>query len=177
MSEIVAKRYVKALIQDTSTEDIQSLYDKLVQIGSAYSDEKFNAILSSSDISGSKKVELILSFVEDGRSEKLNNFIKFLGEKQRLDILPYIVKNLQDELAAKTNSYTGVIYTNTPLNEEDVEKLRTQFANKFNVSLELEQNVCDYDGIKVDIDGLGCEIAFSKQRLKSQMIEHILKAV
>ena len=39
------------------------------------------------------------------------------------------------------------------------------------------QNVCDYDGIKVDIDGLGVEISFSKDRLKSQLIDHILKAV
>jgi F-type H+-transporting ATPase subunit delta len=37
--------------------------------------------------------------------------------------------------------------------------------------------VNNYDGIKVDIDGLGVEIGFAKSKFKSQMIEHILKAV
>ena len=45
------------------------------------------------------------------------------------------------------------------------------------LALQLTQNICDYDGIKVDIDGLGVEVGFSKERLKSQLIHHILKAV
>jgi F-type H+-transporting ATPase subunit delta len=175
MSEMIANIYVKALIQDTDIKEVESLYSKLSQIKTAYSVEKFNSILSSSDIQSSKKVELILSFVES--DEKLTNFIKLLGEKQRLEIIPDIVKSLKSEIARQTNTYSGIVYTNKALNADDIEKLRTQFANKFNVSLELKQNVCDYDGIKVDIEGLGCEVAFSKQRLKSQMIEHILKAV
>ncbi|MFY4842872.1 F0F1 ATP synthase subunit delta, partial [Aliarcobacter butzleri] len=45
------------------------------------------------------------------------------------------------------------------------------------VKVSLSHNVCEYDGIKVGIDGLGGEISFSKDRLKSQLIDHILKAV
>ena len=48
---------------------------------------------------------------------------------------------------------------------------------KNDVKLSLSQNVGDYDGIKVDIDGLGVEISFSKDRLRAQLIDHILKAV
>jgi hypothetical protein len=40
---------------------------------------------------------------------------------------------------------------------------------------EIEKN--SNNKIKVDIEGLGVEISFSKERLKAQMIEHILKAV
>jgi hypothetical protein len=43
--------------------------------------------------------------------------------------------------------------------------------------LSLVNVVSDYDGIKVDIEGLGVEISFAKNIFKSQMIEHILKAV
>jgi F-type H+-transporting ATPase subunit delta len=156
---------------------LTTIYEQLKQIASAYNDEKFLAILSSSDINGAQKVELVLSFVEGNTTNEFQNFIKLLGEKSRLDIIPDIVDTLEAELAVLNNSYTGVIYTNKELSVDDVEKLRSQFATKFNVELKLEQNVCDYDGIKVDIDGLGCEVAFSKERLKSQMIEHILKAV
>ena len=52
-----------------------------------------------------------------------------------------------------------------------------KFSSKFDVSLKLAQNVCDYDGIKVDIEGLGLEVGFSKDRLKSQLKDYILKAV
>ena len=75
------------------------------------------------------------------------------------------------------NSYTGVIYTNQELSYDSVVSIADQFSRKFNVALSLSQNICDYDGIKVDIDGLGVEISFSKDRLKTQLVDHILKAV
>jgi len=177
MVELVSKRYVKALMIGRDNASLTTLCEQLKKIAAAYSDEKFLAILSSSDIKASQKVELVLSFLEGEVSNELTNFIKLLGEKTRLDIIPDIVESLESELAVLNNSYTGVIYTNKELSVDDIEKLRSQFATKFSVELNLEQKVCDYDGIKVDIDGLGCEIAFSKERLKSQMIEHILKAV
>lgn len=177
MVELVAKRYVKALMIGRDNASLTAIYEQLKQIATAYNDDKFLAILSSSDINGTQKVELVLSFVEGDTSNEFKNFIKLLGEKSRLDIIPDIVDTLENELAVLNNSYTGVIYTNKELSVDDVEKLRAQFAAKFDVELKLEQNVCDYDGLKVDIDGLGCEVAFSKERLKSQMIEHILKAV
>ena len=55
--------------------------------------------------------------------------------------------------------------------------IQNKFSNKFGVNLTLTNEVCDYDGIKVDIDSLGVEIGFEKNKFKSQMIEHILKAV
>ena len=75
------------------------------------------------------------------------------------------------------NSYVGVVYTNLELSSDYVFSIQEQFSRKFNVNLSLSQKICDYDGIKVDIDGLGVEISFSKERLKSQLIDHILKAV
>jgi len=75
------------------------------------------------------------------------------------------------------NSYEGVGYTNVELDSSDLSSIQEKFAKKFDITLALTQNICDYDGIKVDIEGLGVEIGFSKDRFKSQMIEHILKAV
>ena len=104
-------------------------------------------------------------------------WIKLLGENKRLDIIPSIVEELNNQLSVINNNYSGVIYTNNELKKADVKAIAVQFSKKFEVNLTLEQNVCDYDGIKVDIDGLGVEISFSKDRLRTQMIEHILKAV
>jgi len=176
MIDLVAKRYVKALILGKDSNSLNNLYTQLKAIIPAYGDSKFLAIITSSDVKVNDKVEFILSLIENVNGD-ITNLIKLLGEKKRLDILPEIVSHLEKELAVLNNSYTGIVYTNKELNSADMDKLNSQFANKFNVNLELSQNVCDYDGIKVDIDGLGVEVGFSKERLKSQMIDHILKAV
>ena len=176
MVDLVAKRYVKALMVGSDTQKLTTIYDELKVISTAFADDKFLLIIGSSDVDSDKKVELILSFV-DNCSQTVANLIKLLAQKKRLDIIPDIVKELKFEIAVLTNTYDGVIYTSQKLADDEVEKLTNQFAKKFDVNLTLNQNICDYDGIKVDIDGLGCEISFSKERLRTQMIEHILKAV
>jgi len=176
MIELVAKRYVKALMLGKNTKDLTSIYNELKEISSAYKDEKFLLIISSTEVTNNKKADLILSFI-DKCSEVTTNLVKLLSDNKRLDIIPLIVKELEDELSSLNNSYKGVIYTNEELSQDDVDTMNTQFSQKFKVDLELTQNICDYDGVKVAIDGLGVEVGFAKSRLKSQMIDHILKAV
>ena len=176
MSDLVAKRYVKALLDGASTDSVSSIYNDIKQIASAYTDEKFVTIISSTEVSTDKKVELITSFVENSE-QGIKNLIKLLADNKRLNIVPQIASELKKEIAILTNSYEGVVYTNIELSGSDLKSIQDKFAKKFDITLALTQNICDYDGIKVDIEGLGVEIGFSKDRLKSQMIEHILKAV
>lgn len=176
MKDLVAKRYVKALVDGRSSESISAISDKLNQISLAFANEKFNFIISSPEITDKAKVDLIISLV-DGLDNTLSNFIKLLGEKRRLELLPFIAKDLNTQIAKMNNNYVGVVYTNQQLSNDYISSIEKQFSKKFDVKLSLSQNVCDYDGIKVDIDGLGVEISFSKDRLKSQLVDHILKAV
>ena len=176
MNDLIAKRYVKALVDGRDSKTIKALSANLNTISTAYADEKFNSIVSSPEVSDSKKVELVLSLVKK-TDETLTNFVKLLGEKRRLTLLTDIAAELDVQIAKLNNEYVGVVYTNQELSKEYVSSIEEQFSKKFDVNLSLSQNVCDYDGIKVDIDGLGVEISFSKDRLKSQMIDHILKAV
>lgn len=176
MIDLVAKRYVKALMSDRDNAGLTAVYNELKEISSAYTDEKFSLIISSTEVESSKKVELILSFI-DKCSEATTNLVKLLGDNKRLAIIPAIVNELESELSVLNNSFKGVIYTNEELEQSDVDTINSQFAQKFKVDLELTQNICDYNGVKVSIDGLGVEVGFAKSRLKSQMIDHILKAV
>jgi F-type H+-transporting ATPase subunit delta len=176
MIELVAKRYVKALMLDKSKSDLELVYNELKEIASAFNNDKFLLIIKSTDVNSDKKIELILSFIVNC-SDTTSNLVKLLAENKRLNIIPYIVSDLNGKLAVLNNTYNGIIYTNDKLSDQDVDKLTNQFANKFSVALTLTQNICDYNGIKVDIDGLGVEIAFSKSRLKTQMINHIIKAI
>lgn len=176
MSVLIAKRYVKALLDGKDNETISALSKELSVISSAFSDDKFMMILGSIEVSTKDKEELLLSFV-DSCSDATKNLIKLLGANGRLDIIKTISCELDKELADLTNTYTGIIYTNNKLADDYVKSLEEKFASKFDVSLTLVQNICDYDGIKVDIEGLGVEVGFSKDRLKSQLKDHILKAV
>ena len=176
MIDLVAKRYVKALMSDRDTKSLEIVYSELKEISMAFTDEKFLLIISSTEVESSRKVELILSFI-DKCSESTANLVKLLGDNMRLNIIPAIVNELELELSVLNNSFKGVIYTNKELEKSDVDAINSQFSQKFKVDLELTQNICDYDGVKVSIDGLGVEVGFAKSRLKSQMINHILKAV
>ncbi len=176
MTDLVAKRYVKALLIGANAKAITEINKELSQISLAYGESRFNDILASSEVKSEDKVHFILSLNEK-TSNTVTNLIKLLGENKRLDIIPSIVEELDNQLSIINNDYTGVIYTNKKLKAADVKSIEGQFSKKFDVKLSLKQDVCDYDGIKVDIDGLGVEISFSKDRLRSQMIEHILKAV
>lgn len=176
MNDLVAKRYVKALIDGRDNKVVSTVAKSLNTISTAFADEKLNSIISSPEVNDSKKVELVLSLVKKA-DDTLTNLVKLLGEKRRLALLPFIAEELNAQIAIMNNKYVGVVYTNQELSSDYVSSIEAQFSKKFDVNLSLSQNVCDYDGIKVDIDGLGVEISFSKERLKSQMIDHILKAV
>ena len=172
MVDLIAKRYVKALLIGRDTDSITNVYNELKEISSAFLSDKFVSIISSTEI----KTDLIISFVEN-ISVVTKNLIKVLGENKRLDIIPYIVVELKVQVALLSNKYEGLVYTNSALSPEYITSIEEKFSKKFDVNLKLTQEVCDYDGIKVDIEGLGLEISFSKARLKAQLIDHILKAV
>ena len=55
MKDLVAKRYVKALIAGRNKDEITSISSKLNQIASAFSSEKFKSIIASNEVSNSKK--------------------------------------------------------------------------------------------------------------------------
>ena len=176
MVDLIAKRYVKALLIGRDTDSITNIYNELKEISSAFLSDKFVSIISSTEVKTEAKTDLIISFVEN-ISVVTKNLIKVLGENKRLDIIPYIVEELKVQVALISNKYEGLVYTNSALSPEYITSIEEKFSKKFDVNLKLTQEVCDYDGIKVDIEGLGLEISFSKARLKAQLIDHILKAV
>jgi F-type H+-transporting ATPase subunit delta len=176
MVDLVVKRYAKALIDGKDISQLESQITELESVNVAYSNDKFLSIITSVEVTSHKKVELILSFLNNA-SQNTINLIKLLGENRRLEIVPQLVQELKKELFTMKNSYEGTIYTKTELATTYVSSLEEQFGKKFDIQLKLNQKVCNYDGIKVEIEGLGVEIGFSKDRLKSQMINHILKAI
>jgi len=176
MSGAIAKKYVNALLSSCNDAELTDVTSALSLLVNAFTIAKFNNIILSPDVTSKAKEELILSFIADG-NRKFQNFIKLLSENDRLMSIPSIVKELKYQLALKSNTYEGHVLTNFTVSKEQIAMLEDNFSKRFNAKVKLENNAETYPGIKVELDDLGVEVSFSLERLKAQMIEHILKAI
>lgn len=176
MSGAVAKKYVNALMKSCTNDELKSILTSLESVEQAFLLEKFSHIILSPDVAKKDKVALVLSLMQ-GTSAKLENFIKLLSENGRLSVIPLVVKELTYQLATKNNAYEGKIFTNFELSQSQIENLEKNFSKKFNATITLKKQPEVYSGIKVELDALGVEVSFSLDRLKSRMVEHILKAI
>lgn len=172
----VSKKYVQALVLDSKPEELVELLKSITNIAVAFNEKEFKDAINSSFVDKNKKVELILSFIKEP-SKKLENFIKVLADNNRLNLLPQIKKGLQSKISVMANHYIGKIYSNAEISKEKIQELETQFSKKFNAVIKLYPVKSDFNGMKIEIEDLGVEISFSMDRLRSQISEHILKAI
>ncbi len=133
MNDLIAKRYVKALLDGRDVKSATAIYDDLKTISLAFSEEKFNSIVASSEVSSDDKVNLVISFV-DKCSDDLKNLIKLLGTNKRIDLIPEIVSELEGQISKMNNTYTGVVYTNKKLTAKYVSSIEEQFSKNLMLS-------------------------------------------
>ncbi|MDD3342859.1 MAG: F0F1 ATP synthase subunit delta [Sulfurospirillaceae bacterium] len=176
MSSAIAKKYVNALMSSCNDSELAAMFNLLNELVCAFKMEKLNNIILSPDIASKEKVSLVLSLVEQSTA-KSENFIKILGENDRLSLIPVIVQELKYQLSLKNNTYEGAIVSNFEISPTQVSTLEANFSQKFNAQIKLHNTVTAYPGIKIQLDDLGVEVSFSLERLKAQMSEHILKAI
>jgi len=177
MSELVAKRYVKALKNEVDSESLTNISEIFSALALSFKDKNFKNVISNPSISSLDKANIILDAVKSAKSEKVNNFIKLLGENKRLDIIPSLAVALKKDIAQSTNTYQGVVYSDSEIDASIVKNLGDGLGKKYNSSITLDFIKSDFDGVKVDVEDLGIEINFSKSRINDQIIEHIVKAI
>lgn len=175
-NNLVAKKYVKAIMQTNDSDKISSVLNSLKEVSTAFGDNKFNIIIDSPQVEKIKKVELIISFLQNPILETVN-LIKLLGEKNRLSDIPEIVSIIEEEMAIMNNTYKGIVYSKINLTDDYLVSVASSLSAKFNTNISLQYVASDYDGVKVDIESLGVEIGFSKDRFRKSIAEYILKAV
>jgi len=175
MSDI-SKKYVKALVESIDKDKLAEVSSSLLSIVPAFKDIKLRTILYANDVSKEKKVEFLTSLI-DGCDEKLVNLFKLLAEYGKLDLLPSIAHELDYKVAEILNKHKGVVISDKELSSDKVSQIAENLSKKFDTTIELESKKSDYKGIKVEVESLGVEIAFSTDRLKAQLSEYILKAI
>jgi F-type H+-transporting ATPase subunit delta len=178
MEELVAKRYVNALVNATSKKDRADFSKVLLDLSDAFSDTKVAESLRSPLVSNAQKTAFVVEALGDEANVKLVNFIKILGENNRLDLLPTIAKVLKQVIQAETKKYEGIVTTGTKLKAAELKELQESLATYTDgATIKLTQEVSSVEGIKVSVDDLGIEVNFSKQRVKEQLIDFITKSL
>ena len=177
MEELIAKKYIKAMkigSDITSMENTTSIFSVLAQ---SFENEKFIQIIESPDVTNDQKAEILLEAVKSANSKEVNNLIKLLVEHKRINIIPAIAEVMRKDVANTTKTYTGLVYSDSDLDNKVIEDLSSGLSKKFDSEISLKFIKDDFNGIKVDVEDLGIEINFSKSRINSQIIEHIVKAI
>ena len=170
------KKYVKALVETTTKEHLETIYNQLSVINAVAKNDKYKLIILSPIISNDKKVEFIVEVlkIED---EKTINLLKLLSLKNRLAELPALVALLKDTIANLTGNYKGYVYSKEPLSESKIAEIESKLSNKFNKNIKLEQKTADRDGIQVYVDSLNVEIAVYEDDIKEKLIKNIIRAI
>jgi F-type H+-transporting ATPase subunit delta len=174
MEELIAKRYAQAL--SSVSKDLSGALEVLNTISEAISTPQIQSTLRSPIISSADKTGLILSAMSDD-DNTLVNFIKVLGEKGRLDLIPVITKVLNADQQRAANEYEGIVKSATSLDGADLANLEETLKKYTGSTIKLTQVKSDLDGVRVSVDDLGIEVNFSKQRVKEQLIDFIKKSL
>ena len=177
MEELIAKRYIKAMKSSIDMASMQNITDVFSVLSESFKDEKFVQIIDNPNVSTNDKSEILLDAVKSADSSQINNLIKLLVENKRINIIPAIAQELRKDVASSTKTYDGVIYSDTKIVAKVMKELSDGLSKKFDANITLAYVKDDFDGIKVDVEDLGVEISFSKTRINSQIIEHIIKAI
>jgi len=178
MEELIAKRYIKAIKKNgldiTTMENIGVVFTALAE---AFNNAKFNQIVTSPSISKKDKLSILLDAVKSAKSDVIDNLLKLLVENNRISIIPAIAEVLRKDLADSTKTYMGLVYSDSDIDANVIEDLGNGLSKRFDSKISLSFVKSDFNGIKVNVDDLGVEINFSKDRINAQIIEHVIKSI
>ncbi len=177
MEELIAKRYIKALKIGSDVESMTNVTSVFSALSDSFKDDDFVKVIDSPNVKQDEKLSILLDAVKSAESNQIDNLIKLLVENKRINIIPAMAVELKKDLAVSTKTYYGIISSDSDIDPKLVEELSSGLGKRFDSKITLTSIKSDFNGIKVDVEGLGVEINFSKDRIDSQFIDHIIKAI
>ncbi len=177
MEELIAKRYIKAIKKSSDIKSMQNMTLIFSALAESFNNEKFIQIINNPDVSKDQKSEILLSAVKSAKSKDVENLIKLLAEHNRINIIPAIAEVMRKDIATTSKNYNGIVDSDSDISAKVIKDLSSGLGKRFDSNISLEFVKDDFNGIRVDVEDLGVEISFSKSRINSQIIEHIIKAI
>ena len=178
MTNIVARKYVNALIKVYSEQELEDVRIALEKIANAMNIQKLRFILVSKEVSHAKKAELLID-ISENKDAKFSNFVKLLVEKQKIDYVASMSEELRKYLVSRKGSVTGLITANFNISSEIKSSLEKSLSHRLGKKVELAVDAHpahEFDGIRVDLDDISVEVEIEKTKLKDAIIEHVLKS-
>jgi len=177
MEELIAKRYIKAIKNSSgidSMEEIASIFSVLAE---SFKNDKFVNIIDNPNVASDDKLGILLDAVKSANSNEVNNLIKLIVENGRINIIPAMAEEMRKDMAHTTKTYQGLVYSDSQIDAKVMQELSDGLSKRFDSKITLDFIKDDFDGIKVNVEDLGVEVNFSKTRINTQIIEHIVKAI
>lgn len=182
MLQIIAKKYTQALIE--SGCDLETSLQVLRGVSTILKDKKSADIINSPFLSKAQKEAFLFNLLGDtgadkakSGNEKIENFFRLIAQADRILLIPLIANELEKRLLAQKKEYAATLVSKEELDTKTLEKIQTALAKKLGVKLSISQELSGVDGIKLSVEDLGIEVAFSKERFGNELKNHILKAL
>ncbi|MBX7490074.1 F0F1 ATP synthase subunit delta [Helicobacter turcicus] len=177
MKDLIAKRYIKALVASVSQKELGEIAPLLGKLAEANTISKFKEIIESPYVATAQKVDFILkNILDNSANTKFVNFVKVLAEHKRLGLFGELHGELSSYLATLNKEYIAQLIVNDGYEDSVLKEIESKFSKKLGVNLVLEQQVVANSGIKLVVEDLGVEVSFSQEKFISDLRNHILKA-
>jgi len=177
MDKLIAKKYAKAIMESGDDAVVSQRLEVLKAIGDALMDADVKEFITSPLIEKGKKAELLLSALDGSQDSVISNLIALMTEKGRLDLIPDLVAIIAFERKKASNRFEGTIYSNETLSDGTVKKLEASLEKYSGATIALDQVATEQDELKVEVEDLGIELSFSRDKVKRALIDHIQKAL
>lgn len=171
---MVVEKYTKAFLASLNEDEIAPAYEAVARIASVAKDPKFILIVKSPLLSIDEKINTLAKIAEYD-NPKFLNFLRIILENKREDLFKEIHTSLYEKVSRHFNTYAGVV--EGKVSENTLKKIEAKLSQKFNATIKLQLDEKDINGIKVFVDILNVEVALSEDKIKSDLINNILKAI
>ena len=173
MEELIAKRYAKALMELSDSKSLQKDVMVLKALSSSMREKSINELVISPLISNDKKFEVVVEPLKNKMSDKLYKLLSVMSSHGRLSLIPKLSEYLEYEIKRAENSYEGVISSDGTVKRGEIAKLEKRLSEYTGATIKLVNSGNKIDGIKVEVEDLGIELSYSKDRVKADLLAFI----
>ena len=131
-----SRPYAEAIFEIAEQDNsVDSWIKDLALISASFKENLIQALIDTPDISQREKAEKFVSIFEGEVSAKTINFLKTLGQANRLKILDNIILNFLELVAKKRNQKNVVVSSAFELESDQLEKIKLAMQKRLGADI------------------------------------------
>ena len=169
-----SRPYAEAIFEIAEQDNsVDSWIKDLALISTSFQDNLIQALIDTPDISQREKAEKFVSIFEGEVSAKTINFLKTLGQANRLKILDNIILNFLELVAKKRNQKNVVVSSAFELESDQLEKIKLAMQKRLGADIIITSAVDKtlIGGMKISYEDQVIDLSLKNklESLKSQL--------